>query len=86
MEETVSNPISREELARMATRLRNDLSDYQDRLGSCQDFAELKKSAGALVGAILEPVEYRLSACPPKKAVQVYQFSPQKGSIPSSLH
>jgi hypothetical protein len=50
------------------------------------DFVELKNSAGALVVAILEPVEFRLSACPPKKAAQVYHFPPKKGSIPHSLH
>ena len=86
MEETANNQISREELACMATKLRNDLFDYEDKLGSCRDFAELKKSAGALVVAILEPVEHHLSAYPPKKPVEVYQFPPQKGSIPSSLH
>ena len=87
MEETVDNPITQKELALMAIKLRNDLFDYEDKLGSCRDFAELKKSAGALVVAILEPVEYRLSACLPKKTgLQVYQFPPRKGSIPSSLH
>jgi hypothetical protein len=86
MEETVNKPISQEELAFMATKLRNDLFEYQDKIGSCRDFAELKKSAWALVVAILEPAEYHLSACPPKKAVQVYQFPPKRGSIPSSLH
>jgi hypothetical protein len=82
----VNNPISQEELVRMAIKLRNDLLDYEDKLSSCRDFGELKNSAGALVVAILEPVEYRLSAGPPKKSAQVYQFPPQKGSIPHSLH
>jgi hypothetical protein len=79
----INNPISQEELVRMAIKLRNDLLD---KLSSCRDFGELKNSAGALVVAILEPVEYRLSAGPPKKSAQVYQFPPQKGSIPHSLH
>ncbi len=86
MEVTVNSPISQEELVRMAIKLRNDLFDYEDKLGSGRDFAELKNSAVALVVAILEPVEFRLSACPPKKAAQVYQFPPRKGSIPRSLH
>ena len=82
----INKPISQEELARMAIKLRNDLFDYEDKFGSCRDFAELKNSAGALVVAILEPGEFRLSAGPPKKAAQVYQFPPQKGSLPHSLH
>ena len=86
VEVTVNSPISHEELVRMAIKLRNDLFDYEDKLGSCRDFADLKNSAGALVVAILEPVEFRLSACPPKKEAQVYQFPAKKGSIPHSLH
>jgi hypothetical protein len=86
VEVTVNSPISHEELVRMAIKLRNDLFDYEDKLGSCRDFAELKNSAGALVVAILEPVEFRLSACPPKKEAQVFQFPAKKGSTPHSLH
>jgi hypothetical protein len=86
VEVTDNNPISQEDLVRLAIKLRNDLFDYEDKLGSCRDFIELKNSAGALVVAILEPVEFRLSASPPKKTAQVYQFPPKKGSIPHSLH
>jgi hypothetical protein len=86
VEVTVINPISQEELVRMAIRLRNDLFDYEDKLGSCRDFADLKKSADALVVAILEPAEFRLSTGPPHKPAQVYQFPAKKGSIPRSLH
>jgi hypothetical protein len=86
VEVSVINPISQEELVRMAIRLRNDLFDYEDKLGSCRDFSELKKSADALVVAILEPVEFRLSACSPKKLAPVYQFPAKKGSVPRSLH
>jgi hypothetical protein len=82
----VDDPVSREELARLAIKLRNDLFDYEDKLGSCRDFGEFKNSAGVLVVAILEPVEFRLTAPPPKKTAQVYQFPPRKGSIPQSLH
>jgi hypothetical protein len=86
VEVTINNPISREELVPLAIKLRNDLFDYEDKVGSCRDFAELKNSAGALVVAILDPVGFRLSVCSPKKAAQVYQFPPKKGSIPRSLH
>jgi hypothetical protein len=67
----------------MAIKLRNDLFDYEDKLGSCRDFNELKKSADALVVAILEPVESRLSAGPPKKPAQMYQFPVQKRVFPN---
>jgi hypothetical protein len=86
MEVPINSPISPEELVRMAIKLRNDLFDYEDKLGSCRDFNEFKKSADALVVAILEPVEFRLSAGPPKKPAQMYQFPVQKGSFPTSLH
>ena len=78
MEVPEINPISQEELVRMAMRLRNDLFDYEDKLGSCRDFSELKKSADALVIAILEPVEFRLSTCALKKPARVYQFPAKK--------
>jgi hypothetical protein len=78
--------VSQEELAKLAIKLRNDLFDYEDKLGSCRDFGELKNSAGMLVVAILEPVEFRLTATPPKKTAQVYQFPPRRGSTPESLH
>ena len=86
MEGTINSQISHEELACMAIKLRNDLFDYEDKLGSCRDFAELKNSACALVVAILEPLEFRLTACPPRKAAQVYQFPLKKGLVPRSLH
>ena len=82
----MESAISPEELVRMAIKLRKDLFNYENKLGSCRDFDELKKSAGALVVAILEPVELRLSAGPPKKPTQMYQFPVQKGSLPTSLH
>jgi hypothetical protein len=68
----------------MAIRLRNDLFGYEDKLGSCRDFSELKKSADALVVAILEPVEFRLSACSLKKLAPVYQFPAKKESAQPS--
>jgi hypothetical protein len=81
-----NNPVSHEDLVRLAIKLRNDLFDYEDMLGSCRDFVELKNSAGALVAAILEPVEFLLTSSPLKKAAQVYRFPAKKGSIPHSLH
>ena len=82
----VHDPVSQQELAQLAIKLRNDLFDYEDKLGSCRDFYELKTSAGMLVVAILEPLEFRLTAPPPKKTAQVYQFPARTGSIPQSLH
>jgi hypothetical protein len=41
MERTFNNRISPEELACMAIKIRNDLFAYEDKLGSCRDFAEL---------------------------------------------
>jgi hypothetical protein len=46
----------------------------------------IKKSADALVIAVLEPVEFRLSVDPPNKPAQVYQFPSKKQSIPNSPH
>jgi hypothetical protein len=70
----------------MAIRLRNDLFNYENKLGNCREFAEIKKSAHALVIAVLEPVEFRLSVDPPNKPAQVYRFPSKKQSIPNSLH
>jgi hypothetical protein len=81
----INEPIAREELARLAIKLRKDLFDYEDKLGSSRDFAALMSSASALVIAILEPVEFRLSFEPPKKA-QMYQFPMGRGCIPNSMH
>jgi hypothetical protein len=86
MEVTINCSISREELVRLAIKLRSDLFDYEDKLGSCREFNELKKSADALVIAILEPVEFRLSADSPKKPAQSNQVPVRKGSFPTSLH
>jgi hypothetical protein len=81
-----ADPVSQHELIRMAVKLRDDLLDYEENLGSCRDFGELKNSAEMLVAAILEPVEFLLTASPPKKPAQVYQFPPTKGALPESLH
>jgi hypothetical protein len=83
---TGNNPISQEELVLLAIRLRNDLVDCGDKLGSCRDFAELKNSADELVVAILEPVEFKPSGCAPNELARLYRFPTKKGSIPRSLH
>jgi hypothetical protein len=83
----INNPISHEELARLAMKLREDLYNYEDKLGGCRDFPELKNSAGALIVAILEPVEFHLSASSSQKTAQVYEFPRRKERvIPLSLH
>jgi hypothetical protein len=48
-------------LIRLATKLREDLINYEDKFGSSREFAELMNSAGALVLAITEPGEFPLS-------------------------
>lgn len=53
--------VSKKELIRLAIKLREDLIDYEDKLGSSREFAELMNSAGALVVAITEPGEFLLS-------------------------
>jgi len=53
--------VSKKELVRLAIKLREDLIDYEDKLGSSREFAELMNSAGALVVAITEPGEFLLS-------------------------
>ena len=54
--------VSKEELIHMAIKLQEDLIFCEDKLGGHRDFAELRSSADALIRAILEPVEYRLSS------------------------
>jgi hypothetical protein len=53
--------VSKKELVRLAIKLREDLIDYEDKLGSSREFAELMNSAGALVVAITEPGEFPVS-------------------------
>jgi hypothetical protein len=53
--------VSKKELVRLAIKLREDLIDYEDKLGSSREFAELMNSAGALVVAIMEPGEFLVS-------------------------
>jgi hypothetical protein len=67
VEVSINNPVSHPELTRLATKLREDLIHYEESLGSSREFAEIMDSAGALIVAILEPEEFRLSASQPKK-------------------
>jgi hypothetical protein len=53
--------VSKKELVRLAIKPREDLIDYEDKLGSSREFAELMNSAGALVVAITEPADFLLS-------------------------
>jgi hypothetical protein len=55
-------PVSHRELRRLAIELRDDLINYEEKLGSTREFAELMHTAGALIIAITEPEEYRVSA------------------------
>jgi hypothetical protein len=78
--------VSKEELIHMAIKLQEDLICCEDKLGGHRDFAELKGSANALIRAILEPVEYRLSTSTPMKPAQSVPFTPGRKCIPGSLH
>jgi hypothetical protein len=68
VEASINGPVSQQELVRLATKLREDLMNYEEKLGSSREFAEVMNSAGALIVAITEPEEFRLSALPPQKA------------------
>jgi hypothetical protein len=61
VEASINNPVSEQELVRLATKLREDLMNYEEKLGSSREFAEIMDSAGALIVAILEPEEFRLA-------------------------
>jgi hypothetical protein len=68
VEASINNSVSHQELIRLATKLREDLINYEEKLGSSREFAEIMNSAGALIVAIIEPEEFRLSASQPRKA------------------
>lgn len=68
MEASINGPVSQQELIRLATKLREDLMDYEEKLGSSREFAEIMDSAGALIVAIIDPEEFQLSASQPQKA------------------
>jgi hypothetical protein len=68
VEASVNGPVSQMELILLATKLREDLIKYEEKLGSSREFAEIMDSAGALIVAIIEPEEFRLSASRPQKA------------------
>lgn len=78
--------VSKEELTRMAIKLREDLRFCEDKLGGHREFAELRSSANALIRAVLAPVEYRLSTSAPMKPTQSVSFRPGRKCIPGSLH
>lgn len=68
MEASINGPVSQQELVRLATKLREDLMNYEEKLGSSREFAEIMNSAGALIVAITEPEEFRHSASQTQKA------------------
>jgi len=71
MEASIKSPVSHQQLTSLAIKLREDLIDYEDKCGSSREFAELMNSAGALVMAIIEPEQFRLSASRTKKLLPV---------------
>jgi hypothetical protein len=62
VETSINGPVSQQELVRLAIKLREDLMNYEEKLGSSREFAEIMDSAGALIVAIVEPEEFRVSA------------------------
>jgi hypothetical protein len=62
VEAPIPSYVSREELTRLAIKLREHLINYEHKFGSSREFAELMHSAGALIMAITEPEEFNLSA------------------------
>jgi hypothetical protein len=78
--------VSKEELTRMASKLKEDLIICEAKLGSHRDLTELWSSANALIRAILEPGEFRLSASPPMKPTPDGPFTRGRKCVPGSLH
>jgi hypothetical protein len=62
MEASTRGPVSHGELRRLAIKLREDLINCEEKLGATREFAELMDTAAALIIAITEPEEYRVSA------------------------
>jgi hypothetical protein len=62
MEASNMGPVSHRELKRLAIKLREDLINCEEKLGAAREFAELMDTAGALIIAITEPGEFRVSA------------------------
>jgi hypothetical protein len=62
VEVSINGPVSQQELVRLATKLREDLLNYEEKFGSSREFAEVMDSAGALIVAIIDPKVSRLSA------------------------
>jgi hypothetical protein len=81
----INNPVSHEEPARLAMKLREDLDNYEDKLGSCRDFSELKNSADALIVAILESAKLRRTTTSSQKNAQIYEF-PYRRGLSSRCH
>jgi hypothetical protein len=63
-------PVSYEELRHLAIKLREDLINSEEKLGATREFAELMNTAGALIIAITEPEEVRLSTSGTEKLLE----------------
>jgi len=67
VEVSINGPVSQQELVRLAIKLREDLLNCEEKLGSSREFAEVMDSAGALIVAIIDPKMSRLSASQSQK-------------------
>ena len=61
MQASTLGPVSQRELRQLAINLREELINCEEKLGATREFAELMDTAGALIIAITEPDEYRVS-------------------------
>jgi hypothetical protein len=83
MEIPINSPISREELVRMAIKLRNDLFDYEDQLGSCRDFNELRKICRRVGGCNFRAGRISPLCWSPQEAGSDVSFSRPKRVFPN---
>jgi hypothetical protein len=70
MESSNIGHVSHGELRRLAIKLREDLINCEEKLGATREFAELLDTAGALIIAITEPDEYRVSVLGSEKLLE----------------
>jgi len=78
--------VSKEELIRLAIKLREDLFNCEDKIGSSRAFAELMCSANALIVAIVEPGDFCLPLSLHRDTARTGPFPGGRRSIPISLH
>jgi hypothetical protein len=70
MQASTQGPVSHEELRRLAIKLREDLLNCAEKLRTTREFAELMNTAGALIIAITEPEEFRVSGSGTEKLLE----------------